>query len=113
MKFPLALHHAFAPGCRIRAKGFSAFIVGGWVRDVYLQRPANDVDIATSASPARVKSIFAGDHMVDLPRSTVKLTHQGQVSGGVVGVCGGCRRRGRCGGSGCVGAPGGTVLEGT
>jgi tRNA nucleotidyltransferase/poly(A) polymerase len=52
------------------------------VRDVYLQRPANDVDIATSASPAKIKSIFAGDHMVDLPRSTVKLTHQGQVRGG-------------------------------
>jgi hypothetical protein len=74
--------YASALGCRIRAKGFSAFIVGGWVRDVYLQRPANDVDIATSASPARVKTIFAGDHMVDLPRSTVKLTHQGQVGAG-------------------------------
>lgn len=68
--------------CRLRARGFSAFIVGGWVRDVFLQRPPADIDIATSASPSRVRQIFAGDTMVDLPRSTVKLTHQGQVGGG-------------------------------
>jgi hypothetical protein len=69
-------HHL---SCRLRGKGFSAFIAGGWVRDVYLQRRAADIDIATSASPPRVRSIFSGDRMVDLPRSTVKLTHQGEV----------------------------------
>lgn len=68
--------------CRLRAKGFSAFIAGGWVRDVYLQRRAADIDIATSASPAQVRRIFLGDPMVDLPRSTVKLTHQGEVRRG-------------------------------
>lgn len=51
------------------------------MRDVYLQRRPADIDIATSASPSRVKSAFKGDPMVDLPRSTVKLTHQGEVRG--------------------------------
>lgn len=49
------------------------------MRDVYLQRRAADIDIATSAPPPRVRSIFSGERMVDLPRSTVKLTHQGEV----------------------------------
>lgn len=49
------------------------------MRDVYLGRPASDVDIATSAPPSRVRRLFAGDTMVDLPRSTVKLSHQGEV----------------------------------
>lgn len=40
----LALAH------RLRAAGHSAYIAGGWVRDAMLGRPANDVDIATSAS---------------------------------------------------------------
>lgn len=64
------------------------------MRDVYLQRRPADIDIATSASPLRVRHIFVGDHMVDLPRSTVKLTHQGEVSvvfcgctQNIMGVC--------------------------
>lgn len=40
--------------------GFQAYIVGGYVRDKCLGKPANDVDIATSATPTEIESIFAG-----------------------------------------------------
>jgi hypothetical protein len=56
------------------------------VRDVYLARRAADIDIATSAEPGRVRFIFRGDSVKDLPRTTVKLTHQGEVRVWVFGV---------------------------
>ncbi len=39
-------------------KGFSAYIVGGFVRDYILGLETYDVDIATSATPKDVREIF-------------------------------------------------------
>ena len=36
---------------RLEENGFSAYVVGGCVRDYLLGRPINDFDVATSALP--------------------------------------------------------------
>lgn len=49
---------------RIRQAGYEAYFVGGSVRDVFLNRPIHDVDIATSAYPQEIKRIF--DRTIDV-----------------------------------------------
>jgi len=39
-------------------KGFVAYYAGGWVRDFLLNHPSDDIDIATSASPEVIQSLF-------------------------------------------------------
>ncbi len=43
---------------RLHAAGFEAYVVGGAVRDLCLDRKAKDFDIATSARPEDVKAVF-------------------------------------------------------
>jgi poly(A) polymerase len=43
---------------RLQHHGYDAFIVGGAVRDYLLGLPPKDYDIATSATPEQVKSVF-------------------------------------------------------
>ncbi len=43
---------------KIETHGFKAYIVGGFVRDYLLNKPSQDVDIATSATPMDIKQIF-------------------------------------------------------
>ena len=43
---------------RLKQNGFSAYIVGGAVRDILLGRVPKDFDIATSASPRQVHKLF-------------------------------------------------------
>ena len=38
--------------------GYIAYIVGGFIRDMYLNIESNDVDITTSATPMELKNIF-------------------------------------------------------
>ena len=40
------------------ANGYQAFLVGGCVRDLLLQRPPADYDVATNATPAQVLHLF-------------------------------------------------------
>jgi poly(A) polymerase len=42
------------------SKGFQAFLVGGCVRDILLERVPEDYDISTDATPAQVEGIFHG-----------------------------------------------------
>jgi poly(A) polymerase len=44
----------------LASKGFQAFLVGGCVRDILLQRVPEDYDISTDATPAQVEGIFLG-----------------------------------------------------
>ncbi|MEM8629045.1 MAG: polynucleotide adenylyltransferase PcnB [Chlamydiota bacterium] len=42
----------------LRDHGFSAYIVGGWVRDFLLGVEAKDCDISTNARPEEIKALF-------------------------------------------------------
>lgn len=49
----------------LKEKTYEAYIVGGVVRDFVLNVDFNDIDIATSATPAAVKNIFANCNIDD------------------------------------------------
>jgi poly(A) polymerase len=48
----------------LRERGFQAYLVGGCVRDLLLQREPADYDVATSATPAQVMEIFPETYAV-------------------------------------------------
>ena len=48
----------------LRQQGFQAYLVGGCVRDLLLQREPADYDIATSATPTQVMEIFPETYAV-------------------------------------------------
>ncbi len=45
-------------GSRLRAEGYQAYLVGGCVRDILLDREPADYDVATDATPDRVEEMF-------------------------------------------------------
>ena len=56
---------------KIEEAGFEAYFVGGSVRDQILGRAINDVDIATSATPQEIKSIFPRTADIGIEHGTV------------------------------------------
>ncbi|MCD5001097.1 CCA tRNA nucleotidyltransferase [Enterococcus saccharolyticus] len=56
---------------KIEQAGYEAYFVGGSVRDVLLNQPIHDVDIATSAFPAEIKEIFPRTIDVGIEHGTV------------------------------------------
>jgi tRNA nucleotidyltransferase (CCA-adding enzyme) len=61
----------------LEESGFQAYFVGGAVRDAIMQRTISDIDIATSATPEQVKSIFPRTVDVGIQHGTVIVIHQG------------------------------------
>ncbi|HIT32669.1 MAG TPA: tRNA nucleotidyltransferase [Candidatus Enterenecus stercoripullorum] len=57
----------------LRRAGFSAYPVGGGVRDLLLGRIPQDWDVATSALPDQVLALFPGAAPTGLPHGTVTL----------------------------------------
>lgn len=53
--------------------GFSAFFVGGCVRDLLLKRRINDVDVATSARPEQVMELFDNAIPTGISHGTVTV----------------------------------------
>lgn len=49
---------------RLRAKGHEAYLTGGCVRDLLLDRKPKDFDVATSARPEEVRSIFRNCRLI-------------------------------------------------
>ncbi|MBA2727311.1 MAG: polynucleotide adenylyltransferase PcnB, partial [Parachlamydiaceae bacterium] len=43
---------------KLRAAGFSTYLVGGSVRDLLAKQTPKDFDISTSARPEQIKQIF-------------------------------------------------------
>ncbi len=60
---------------RLHASGHQAYIVGGAVRDHCLQRPGDDWDVATSATPEQIKSILGNIRHFSLRHGTITLVH--------------------------------------
>lgn len=50
--------HAFYVIHKLRQNGFTAYLVGGSVRDLLLDRKPKDFDISTSAKPEEIRNIF-------------------------------------------------------
>ena len=48
----------------LRKEGFSAYIVGGAVRDMIVGRAPNDFDIATDAHPQQIRRIFRSARII-------------------------------------------------
>ena len=63
---------------RLHTSGYQAYIVGGAVRDICLNRPVTDWDVATSASPEEIKSIFSDITNFSLKHGTVTLVDAGR-----------------------------------
>lgn len=49
---------------RLKDGGYQAFIVGGGVRDLLLNRQPKDFDIATNASPEEVRALFSNARLI-------------------------------------------------
>lgn len=62
----------------IEAAGYEAVIVGGAVRDYYLNKPSSDVDVATSALPTEVKAMFKQTVDVGIAHGTVLVLDAGE-----------------------------------
>ncbi|HOP46658.1 MAG TPA: HD domain-containing protein [Desulfobacteraceae bacterium] len=62
---------------RLNDAGFQAFIVGGAVRDIFLQKPFSDWDLATDALPEEIKRVFPDIRHFSLKHDTVTLIDSG------------------------------------
>jgi poly(A) polymerase len=49
---------------RLRDAGFSAYLVGGGVRDLYLGKTPKDFDISTDARPGQIRKIFRNSRVI-------------------------------------------------
>jgi len=49
---------------RLRDNGFIAYLVGGCVRDLLLERTPKDFDIATNATPGQIKRLFRNCRLI-------------------------------------------------
>ncbi|ENH97321.1 CCA-adding enzyme [Gracilibacillus halophilus YIM-C55.5] len=62
----------------IEKAGFQAYIVGGAVRDYLLGRPVEDIDIASSATPEDMMSIFEKVIPVGIEHGTVIVRYESE-----------------------------------
>nr|WP_203629101.1 CCA tRNA nucleotidyltransferase [Lentilactobacillus fungorum] len=76
-KIPNEFQEALPILRKIEQAGFEAYFVGGSVRDTLLGRPIHDVDIATSAYPSEVKSLFRRTVDTGIEHGTVMILDHG------------------------------------
>ena len=62
MNLPPAVSSLIA---RLNEAGFSAYAVGGCVRDTLLLKVPHDWDLCTSARPEQMLEVFRGEHVVE------------------------------------------------
>ncbi len=65
--------------CRSLAdKGYRAWVVGGCLRDLMLERAASDWDLATDAQPAQLLEVFPRVLPTGIAHGTVTVRHRGK-----------------------------------
>ena len=64
---------------RLHGANFNAYVVGGAIRDVFLNRPVMDWDLATSASPEEIETLFSDIRNFSLKHGTVTLVDGGHL----------------------------------
>lgn len=64
---------------RLRGSGFEAYVIGGAVRDILLGKNPGDYDVATSAEPSEVISVFGEkySHPTGISHGTVTVVSDG------------------------------------
>jgi len=62
---------------RLQRQGFDAYLVGGGVRDILLKRRPKDFDVATSATPRRIKALFSASRIIGRRFKLVHVYFQG------------------------------------
>ncbi len=62
---------------RLESHGYSAYLVGGCVRDIIMDRRPNDWDICTSAFPEQVMEIFEHSRPTGIKHGTVTVIEHG------------------------------------
>lgn len=66
---------------RLHEAGYEAYVVGGCVRDTFLEKEPHDWDITTSATPEQIKEVFGGYQQIDtgLKHGTVMVVIDGEM----------------------------------
>ncbi|GMA47438.1 polynucleotide adenylyltransferase [Tetragenococcus muriaticus] len=75
-KIPAEYQQALPVLRKLTEAGHEAYFVGGSVRDVLLNHPIHDVDIATSAFPEEIKQIFPKTIDVGIEHGTVLVLEE-------------------------------------
>lgn len=68
---------AFPVLTQLEQAGYEAYFVGGSIRDLILNRPIHDIDIATSAYPEEVKRLFPKTIDTGIKHGTVTVLNDG------------------------------------
>lgn len=63
---------------KLQEAGYIAYFAGGWVRDLVMQHPSSDVDIATDAPPEKILDLFPKTVHVGLAFGVVVVSIEGQ-----------------------------------
>jgi poly(A) polymerase len=75
--------HALHIVQKLVKNGHTAYFTGGWVRDLVMQHPSSDIDIATDAPPEKILDLFPHTILVGLAFGVVIVViegHQFEVS---------------------------------
>jgi tRNA nucleotidyltransferase/poly(A) polymerase len=64
---------------KLRRNGYAALFAGGWVRDLLLNRKAEDIDIATDAAPGAVLKLFPHSTAVGAAFGAVQVRMYGRA----------------------------------
>lgn len=70
-QLPLEYQKAIPVLKKLENAGYEAYFVGGSVRDILLNQPIHDVDIATSAFPEEIKQLFPKTIDIGIEHGTV------------------------------------------
>ncbi|BDR56536.1 CCA tRNA nucleotidyltransferase [Xylocopilactobacillus apis] len=61
---------------KLQSSGFEVYFVGGSLRDLLLNKPINDIDIATNALPEEVKKLFPHSFDTGIQHGTVTVVYK-------------------------------------
>lgn len=64
---------------RLKDAGFTAFLVGGGVRDILLNRKPKDFDVATDAHPEAIRELFRNSRIIGRRFRLVHVFYDGEI----------------------------------
>lgn len=78
-QFPKEFSRALPILEKIQAADYEAYFVGGCVRDFLLDHPIHDVDIASSATPLEIASLFTRTFDLGIEHGTIAIIDHGET----------------------------------